>query len=88
MSSLVQNVAPKGSSPAKWQYNGLSTVDSSNAGFMLNTDFELFYDLTLDSNAKTTCTLNPLCGLLTPNTCTGSCPVAPTFNQALAYSKV
>ena len=55
---------------------------------MLNTDFEVFYDLTLDSNARATCNLNPLCGLSTPDACSGSCPVASTFNQALAYSKV
>jgi hypothetical protein len=40
--------------------------DGSNAGFMLNTDFELFYNLTLDSNAKATCNLNSVCGLSTP----------------------
>ena len=72
----------------KWQFNGNSIVDGSLAAFMLNTDFELFYELTLDSNAKSTCTLSPSCGLSTPNTCSGSCPVASTFNQAQQYSKV
>jgi hypothetical protein len=57
-------------------------------GIRLNTDFELFYDLTLDSNAKTTCALNPLCGINTPDTCSNSCPKASTFDLALAYSKV
>ena len=55
---------------------------------MLNTDFELFYDLTLNTNAKTTCVLDHLCGLSTPDTCSGKCAVASTFNQAEAYSKV
>ena len=55
---------------------------------MLNTDFELFYNLTLDTTAKTTCTLTPTCGLSTPNTCSGSCQPATTFSQALGYSKV
>ena len=72
----------------KWQYNGNSIVDGSIAGFMLNTDFELFYELSLDSNAKSTCTLTTSCGLTTPDTCNGSCPVASTFNQAQQYSKV
>jgi len=83
---LNVNVSAPNTTP-KWQYDGINTTDGSDAGFMLNTDFELFYNLTLDTNAKTTCNLSPLCGLSLPNTCGSSCPVASTFKQALAYSK-
>jgi len=80
------NMARPNSTP-KWQFNGVNATDGSNAGFMLNTDFELFYNLTLDSNAKATCTLSSTCGLSSPDTCGNSCSVASTFNQALGYSK-
>ena len=60
----------------------------SDAGFMLNTDVELFYDLTLDTESgKPTCQVTPTCGFK-PDTCAGSCPVADTFNQTVSYSKV
>ena len=87
LSILTQNVAPPQTTPAKWQFKG-TLADGTGSGFMLNTDFELFYNLTLDANGQTTCTLNHLCGLSTPDTCSGKCPVASTFNQAEAYSKV
>ena len=83
-----QNVDPKNLSAPKWQFNGL-LANGNSAGFMLNTDFELFYNLTLNpTTAQTTCLLNPVCGLPTPNTCKTNCQVAPTFKQALSYSKV
>ena len=84
-----QNVANK-TSPPKWQFNG-NLSDGSQAGFMLNTDFELFYDLTLDSTtARATCSFsNSVCGI--PPT-TGSCPplcqTASTYSQAQSYSQV
>jgi hypothetical protein len=72
----------------KWQFNGL-LADGTNAGFMLNTDFEIFYNLTLNpTTGQTTCSLNSVCGLATPNTCGSGCQVASTFKQALNYSKV
>lgn len=56
---------------------------------MLNTDVELFYDLTSDPvTGQATCQLNPTCGLDKPATCAGSCPVASTFSQTLTYAKV
>jgi hypothetical protein len=39
-------VSPPNTTP-KWQFNGVNATDGSDAGFMLNTDFELFYNLTL-----------------------------------------
>jgi len=80
------NVSPPNGT-VKWQYDGVYATSGGDAGFMLNTDFEMFYELSLDSNAQTTCTLAPTCGLSSPNTCGSSCPVSSTFNQALAYSK-
>ena len=86
-SLLFKNVAPENSAP-KWQFVWNNETDVAKNGFMLNTDVELFYDLTLDSDAKATCQLDTSCGLKTPDTCSGSCPKASTFDQALAYSKV
>ena len=77
------NVAP-GTNPAKWEFKA-SLADGTNAGFMLNTDFEVFYNLTLDANAKTTCQLNPQCGLT--NSCSGYCPTSSTFQTAYNYSQ-
>jgi len=70
--------------PPKWQFKAKS-AEGSNAGFMLNTDFEIYYNLTLDSNAKLTCTLNHTCGLT--NSCSNYCPMASTFSIAHNYSQ-
>jgi len=81
-----QNVANNTSPNPKWQFFG-QLADGTNNGIMLNTDFELFYNLTLDpTTAKTTCTLNSTCGLT--NSCNNYCPMSTTFNQALSYSTV
>lgn len=80
----LRNADPKGPVP-KWEYQG-QLADKSDAGFMLNTDMELFYDLTVDTESgKPTCLVTPTCGFK-PDTCAGSCPVADTFNQAVSYS--
>jgi hypothetical protein len=70
--------------PPKWEFKA-TLADGSNAGFMLNTDFEIFYNITLDSNAKLTCTLNHTCGLT--NSCSSYCPKASTFSTAYNYAK-
>jgi len=77
------NVA-QGSKPAKWEFKA-KFADGSNAGFMFNTDFELFYNVTLDADAKATCDLDHLCGLT--NTCTNKCPMSSTFQTAYTYSQ-
>ena len=48
--------------------------------FMLNTDFELFFDLDLDANGKATCILDPTC--IAAGTCGkhNICPQAQTFD--------
>ena len=87
MTHFLQNVANR-TAPPKWQFNG-KLANGAQAGFMLNTDVELFYNLTLDATtAQATCILKPTCALSTPNKCSGSCPPAATLNQALSYSKV
>jgi hypothetical protein len=54
---------------------------------MFNTDFEMFYDLTLnETSAEATCKLNHTCGVT--DTCEGSCPKATTFAKSLSYTKV
>ena len=79
---------PRSALPPKWQFNGVNKTNGQNAGFMLNTDFEVFYNLTLDSNGQATCILDPLYGLSTRDASNDICPIAATFNQALDYSKV
>jgi len=78
------NVADAGK-PPKWEFKASFTTRADNAGMMFNTDFELFYNLTLDANGKATCNLNHLCGL--NNSCTNYCPMSSTFQTALGYSK-
>ncbi len=55
---------------------------------MLNTDFELFFDLELDGDGKTVCTLDNTCA--SRNTCgkNGICPMAETYKQAESYAQV
>ena len=55
---------------------------------MLNTDFELFFDLVLDGDGKTVCVLDNNC--VAKQTCgVGNiCPVAATYDQALLYAQV
>ena len=59
---------------------------NGNGGFMLNTDFAVFYDLQLDQNGKLGCKLNNTCGIT--NTCDNYCPKASTFENALKYANV
>jgi hypothetical protein len=53
---------------------------------MFNTDFEMFYDLTLEEEtAKTTCTLDPMCG---ETDCTDKCPKSSTYELSMKFSQV
>lgn len=81
---LNVNIDDGGRDP-KWQFLGFTHIGDS-AGFMLNTDFEIFYNLTLDNDGKLTCKLDTSCG---PSyTCDGKdCPMANTFLQAYKYSQ-
>lgn len=76
--------ASRGSGPAKWEFKA-NYPNGTNAGMMFNTDFEIFYNLTLDANAMATCKLNHLCGLT--NSCSGYCPISSTFQTAYTYSQ-
>ena len=55
---------------------------------MLNTDFELFFDLELDGDGKTVCILDNSCA--SKKTCgkDGICPMAETYEQAETYAQV
>ena len=55
---------------------------------MLNTDFELFFDLELDGDGKTVCILDNTCA--SKKTCgkDGICPMAETYEQAQTYAQV
>jgi len=73
-------------SAKKYQYKGFNS-SGSTVGIMLNTDVEIFYNLTLDSNAKATCTLDATCGI--DSSCSSSeCAKATTFDLAYSYGQV
>jgi len=67
----------------KWEFKA-DFSDKVSAGFMFNTDFEIFYNLTLNSNGQTTCILNHTCGVT--NSCTNYCPKSSTFATAYTYA--
>jgi hypothetical protein len=55
---------------------------------MFNTDFEMFYDLELNSTtSETLCKLNTTCGA-TGQWAVGECKKSKTFDISLEYSKV
>ena len=69
----------------KWQFNG--NRNGGEVSFMLNTDFELYYDLKTDKSGRTTCKLEPSCGL--DQSCKPeNCRPSKTFGQAHSYSEV
>ena len=69
-----------------WQFDG--TQGGQEKSFMLNTDFEVFYNLRIDySSGRTTCTLNHMCGI-DGNCQPQNCQPAPTFQQSKTYSEV
>ncbi len=55
---------------------------------MLNTDFELFFDVQLDGDGKAVCILDNNC--VAKKTCgiNGICPIAETYDQAATYAQV
>ena len=69
-----------------WQWQAVDRAGQEY--FMLNTDFEIFFDLELDGNGQTICTLDNSC--IHKHTCgrDGLCPKAATFDQALSYAHV
>ena len=55
---------------------------------MLNTDYEVFYDLQMDfSSGRTTCILNHMCGM-NGNCQPEECQPASTFQQSKNYAEV
>ena len=86
-SSISFKSSNSSSSSAKWQFVG--TLDQGeNGGFMLNTDFALFYDLQVDRVGKLKCNLNTTCGLT--NSCQADfhCLPGDTFDLARQYAQV
>ena len=55
---------------------------------MLNTDFELFFDLELNGDGEAVCILDNTCAA--KHTCGkhGICPMAETYEQASTYAQV
>ena len=63
---------------SKWQWGGTASDGSSRLGTRLHTDFELLYNVTVDSASQATCTLGSA----------GTCGTADTFATAQAYANV
>jgi hypothetical protein len=63
-------------------------MPDGSVSMMFNTDFEIFFDLDLDADGKTTCTLDPQCYL--QDTCgqNNICNMADTYGQGLKYISV
>ena len=55
---------------------------------MFNTDFEVFFDLLLDSDGKAVCILDNTCAAKETCGTNGICPIAETYDQALMYAHV
>lgn len=66
-----------------WQWE--AELPDGSVSMMLNTDFEIFFDLELDETGKTTCTLDPEC--YTEGTCgeNNICAMAETYGQGAKY---
>ena len=82
---FLQNVG--GRQSPQYQYNGVDSA-GDNGGFMLVTDFEVFYDIEVDDDGEPTCTLNNVCGIDDSCDTTTECAAASTFSQAQGYSTV
>jgi hypothetical protein len=70
-----------------WQWKAIDPVDGE-VYFMLNTDFELFFDLELNGDGQAVCILDNTCA--SKHTCgkNGICPKSKTYDQAAAYAQV
>jgi hypothetical protein len=55
---------------------------------MFNTDFEVFFDLLLDSDGKAVCILDNTCAAKETCGTNGIFPIAETYDQALTYAHV
>ena len=55
---------------------------------MLNTDFELFFDVELDGDGKAVCILDNTCASKKNCGKDGICPMAETYDQAATYAQV
>ena len=55
---------------------------------MLNTDFYVFFNVTLDNFGKATCQLDTNCGHMGTCGLLGKCGMSPTYEIGLLYSKV
>ena len=70
-----------------WQWKAIDPLDGE-VYFMLNTDFELFFDLELNGDGEAVCILDNTCAA--KHTCGkhGICPMAETYEQASTYAQV
>jgi hypothetical protein len=69
-----------------WQWE--AEMPDGSMSMMFNTDFEIFFDLGLDSDGKASCILDPQC--YTEDTCgkDNICGMAETYGQGLKYISV
>ena len=84
-SLLDQNAGDKGG-VSHWQWEAVGADNLTY--FMLNTDFEIFFDLDLDANGKAACAIDVTCA--DKGTCGkhGACPKASTYELGKNYIDV
>lgn len=72
---------------AHWQWEAFD-ADLNDTVFMLNTDFEIFFDLDLDANGKSVCKIDQTC--VEKKTCgkRNICPQAATYDIGKKYIDV
>ena len=70
-----------------WQWEAFDAEDNETY-FMLNTDFEIFFDLDLDANGKAVCTLDNTCAETMTCGKHNICNMAKTFDQGKKYVEV
>lgn len=81
------------SQEAKWQWEGYY-VDAPPLSpgekpiFMLNTDFYVFFNITLNAEGQATCQLDTNCGRQGTCGLFGKCGLSPTYPLGLEYANV
>ena len=73
------NLSP-GVDAAKWQFDGFNVNGGGGPRLMLNTDFEVFYDVILGANAEPMCDVNV--------NANPRCPNAASFALASSFANV
>ena len=85
---VVQDATAKVANASKQHWQWEAEQPDGETSMMLNTDFEIFFNLELDQNGKTVCKLEPNC--VQDGSCgkNNLCAKADTYEQGHEYIKV